>query len=60
MDHFCDDAEKAGFAVYKNGDYSAIYYKNYTQICPASNELSRMKGTIDGLQMAIDQLKKLL
>lgn len=60
IEHFCDDAEKAGFVVYKDGDYAAIYCKNYTQISSVTNDLSRTKGTIDGLQMAIDQLKKLL
>lgn len=58
--HICDAAKERGFLVYTNGDYSAIYYKDYTQASIITNDLERLHGRIIGLQMAIDQLKNLL
>lgn len=58
--HLCDAAKNHGFLVYKDDDYAAVYYKDYTQESFISNDLARMKGTTKGLQIAIDQLKTLL
>lgn len=58
--NLCDGAKERGFIVYKDGDYSAIYHNDYTQEPCMSSDLARMKGTINGLQIAIDQLETLL
>jgi hypothetical protein len=60
IDYLCEEAEKNGLIVYRDGDFVEIHNKDYTHPYLVSDYLSRARGTIIGLQLAIDQLKKLL
>lgn len=62
IDHLCDEAEKAGFIVLKDGDFIYVYYSDYTQAWASciSCKLSYLRGSIDSLQLSIDNLRGLL
>ena len=59
IDTIIDSAEKFGYIVYKYEDIVTLYRPGYEPVGgPIQTALDHARGMIDGLQLAIDELKK--
>ena len=60
IDSIVDSAEKFGYIVHKCDDIVTLYRPGYEQFVggPIQAALDSCRGRIEGLQLAIDELKK--
>ena len=59
IDSIIESAEKFGYIVYKYEDIVTLYRPGYEPVGgPIQTSLDSCRGRIEGLQLAIDELKK--
>lgn len=59
IDSIIESAEKFGYIVHKCDDIVTLYRPGYEPVGgPIQTSLDSCRGRIDGLQLAIDELKK--
>ena len=59
IDNIAENAEKFGYIVHKYGDFVFLYRSGYESMGGSlQTSLDRSRGIIEGLQLAINELKK--
>ena len=59
IDNIAEDAEKFGYIVHKYDDIVFLYRSGYERVGGSlQTSLDRSRGIIEGLQLAINELKK--